>query len=69
MLLDAEPVLDPDMSSFFHCFSSLDPNAVTAVLLLLFSCSSAKDFFFFFLNSLVFLRQQFVRYSRIEVAL
>ena len=54
MLLDAEPVLDPDMSSFFHCFSSLDPNAVTAVLLLLmFTCRSSKDFLFF-VKSLVF---------------
>ena len=42
-LLDAGPVLDP----YTHFFS-LDPNAVTAVLLLLlFSCSGAQDFFQF----------------------
>ena len=45
MLLDAGPILDPYMP--FFLFFSLDPNTVTAVLLLLFSCSSAEDFFIF----------------------
>ena len=45
MLLEAGPVLGPHMPFFF----SLDPKAVTAVLLL-FSGSSAENFLIFILS-------------------